>query len=304
MALTQYTTNQNIETELNHTDEVLIKIEAVSKKLCKDLKKSLWYGIQDICRESLGLSRKTALRDKEFWAVDNISFELRRGQCLGLIGSNGAGKSTLLKLLNGLIKPDKGKITLKGRVGALIELGAGFNPILTGRENMYINGAILGFTKEEINTKYEDILAFSEIGDFIDSPVQNYSSGMKVRLGFAIACHMEPDILLIDEVLSVGDIGFKAKCLKRLKSMLGSCCVIFVSHSTKQISNICNRILILENGRKNHIGNKNKKKGKRKQQEKRERLLGLELSSSNSKLHPRCYNRRPVFLFVCFEEKL
>ena len=167
------------------TQETLVKVENVSKKFCRDLKKSLWYGVKDIFGEITGRNNPMEeLRPEEFWSVNDVSFELKRGECLGLIGPNGAGKSTLLKMLNGLIKPDRGQITMRGRVGALIELGAGFNPILTGRENIYVNGAVLGFTKEEINRKLDSIIEFSELKDFIEAPVQNYSSGMKVRLGF------------------------------------------------------------------------------------------------------------------------
>jgi lipopolysaccharide transport system ATP-binding protein len=139
-------------------DEVLVKVEGVSKKFCRDLKRSLWYGVKDISSELFGSKKNGQLRPKEFWAVDDVSFELRRGECLGLIGHNGAGKSTLLKMLNGLIKPDKGTITMHGRIGALIELGAGFNPILTGRENIYNNGAVLGFSKKEIDAKFDAIV--------------------------------------------------------------------------------------------------------------------------------------------------
>ena len=180
--------------------------------------------MKDLGSELIGRSNSHKdLRKDEFWAVQDVSFELRRGECLGLIGPNGSGKSTLLKMLNGLIKPDKGKITMRGRVGALIELGAGFNPILTGRENVYINGSVLGFNEKEISDKFESILEFADIGEFIDTPVQNYSSGMRVRLGFAVAAHMEPDVLLIDEVLAVGDMGFVIKCLNKMKSIMQKC---------------------------------------------------------------------------------
>jgi len=194
--------------------ETLIRVENVSKKFCRSLKKSLWYGMRDLSKEVLGRRHggDGELRPDEFWSVNDVSFELKRGECLGLIGPNGAGKSTLLKMLNGLIKPDQGRIEMRGRVGALIELGAGFNPILSGRENIYVNGSVLGLAKEEIDQKLDEIIEFSELDEFIDSPVQNYSSGMKVRLGFAVAAHMKPDILLIDEVLAVGDIGFRTKC--------------------------------------------------------------------------------------------
>jgi lipopolysaccharide transport system ATP-binding protein len=228
--------------------EVLIKVDHVSKKFAKDLKKSLLYGLSDVFS---GITRKKqdkSLRKDEFWAVKDISFEVRRGECLGLIGHNGAGKSTLLKILNGLIAPDEGSVTMYGKVGALIELGAGFNPILTGRENIYNNGAIIGFSKQEIEAKYDEIVAFAEIEEFIDMPVQNYSSGMKVRLGFAIAAQMEPDILIIDEVLAVGDVNFRAKCYDRMSELMRNCCVIFVSHSMPQISKVCTWSILIEKG--------------------------------------------------------
>ena len=228
--------------------EILVKVEGLSKKFCKDLKKSLWYGVQDLVSNIKGNKSDRLLRDQEFWAVKDISFELRRGECLGLIGHNGAGKSTLLKILNGLINPDAGKVTIRGRVGALIELGAGFNPILTGRENIYNNGAVLGFTRKEINEKLETIIDFAEIREFIDMPVQNYSSGMKVRLGFAIAAQMEPDVLIIDEVLAVGDLGFSLKCFKTIDDILPNTAIVFVSHNMPQVSRLCDRVLLLDKG--------------------------------------------------------
>lgn len=231
------------------SDEILVRVENVSKKFCRDLKRSLWYGVTDILAELFG--RRTDqenLRRDEFWAVKDVSFELKRGECLGLIGHNGAGKSTLLKMLNGLIKPDKGRITMNGRVGALIELGAGFNPILTGRENLYINGQILGFTKREIDSKFESIVEFAEIQDFIDMPVQNYSSGMKVRLGFAVASQMEPDVLIIDEVLAVGDVGFRLKCFNVIAQMIKKSAVIFVSHNMPQVARVSSRIIHIHQG--------------------------------------------------------
>jgi lipopolysaccharide transport system ATP-binding protein len=229
-------------------NEVLVKVEGLSKKFCKDLKTSLWYGVKDIFGNIGSNTSENVLRPKEFWAVRDVSFELRRGECLGLIGHNGAGKSTLLKMLNGLINPDEGKITMKGRVGALIELGAGFNPILSGRENIYNNGAILGFSKSEMDAKVEDIIDFAEIREFIDMPVQNYSSGMKVRLGFAVASEMEPDILIIDEVLAVGDVGFRVKCLNRISKMLESCTTIFVSHGMPLIARTATRVILMDKG--------------------------------------------------------
>ena len=228
--------------------EVLVRVENVSKKFCRDLKKSLWYGVQDVASELVGRKYEHDLRPDEFWAVKDVSFELRRGECLGLIGHNGAGKTTLLKMLNGLIKPDQGRIEMNGRVGALIALGTGFNPILTGRENIYVNASILGISKREIDAKIDDIIDFAEIGDFIDTPVQNYSSGMQVRLGFAVAVNMNPDILLIDEVLAVGDVGFKQKAYAAIYEIIKRTAVIFVSHSTAQVGKVCNRGILMRKG--------------------------------------------------------
>ncbi|UKM63634.1 ABC transporter ATP-binding protein [Flavobacteriaceae bacterium GSB9] len=238
--------NKHIE---NNTNDVLVKVEGLSKKFCKDLKTSLWYGVKDLVSGVRGNKHERQLRPKEFWAVKDVSFELRRGECLGLIGHNGAGKSTLLKILNGLINPDAGKVTIKGRVGALIELGAGFNPILSGRENIYNNGAILGFSRKEIDEKVEAIIDFAEIREFIDMPVQNYSSGMKVRLGFAVAAQMEPDVLIIDEVLAVGDIGFRIKCFNKITALLQKCAVIIVSHSMPQIAKTATVGLLMGKGK-------------------------------------------------------
>jgi lipopolysaccharide transport system ATP-binding protein len=206
--------------------------------------------MRDLTSELLGRSNThNELRKDEFWAVDDVSFELRRGDCLGLIGRNGAGKSTLLKMLNGLIKPDKGRITVRGRVGALIELGAGFNPILTARENIYVNAAVLGIPKREVDKKLDAIIEFAEIEDFIDTPVQSYSSGMRVRLGFAVAAQLEPDVLLIDEVLAVGDLGFRIKCLNAVRKLVQRSAVIFVSHSMQSILQTCTKVMVLENGK-------------------------------------------------------
>lgn len=231
------------------SSEVLIRAENVSKKFCRSLKRSLFYGLQDMAGEVLGAAgTHSRLRDQEFWAVRSVSFELRRGECLGLIGHNGAGKTTLLKMLNGLIKPDAGQITTVGRTGALIALGAGFNPLLSGRENIYVNGSVLGLSNREIDSKIQEIIDFSEVSEFIDSPVQTYSSGMHVRLGFAVASALNPDILILDEILAVGDTAFRVKCLTRLAEIRRKCATIFVSHDPLQISAIANQVLWLDNG--------------------------------------------------------
>ena len=235
--------------------EILVSVQNVSKKFSMDMKSSLKYGALDIIKSTLGIKINKDLRPKEFWAVKDISFKLRRGECIGLIGHNGAGKSTLLKVLNGLYAPDKGQIVMKGKIGALIELGAGFNPILTGRENIYNNASILGFTRKDVEEKIDSIIEFSEVEQFIDMPIQNYSSGMKVRLGFAIAAHLEPDILIIDEVLAVGDLGFVLKCFKKIDELLPNTALIFVSHSMPMVSRICNEIILMDHGKVEYYGN-------------------------------------------------
>lgn len=235
---------------------MLVRVEGVSKKFCRGLKQSLWYGVKDTAADLVGRGGGgRGLRSNEFWAVDDVSFELRRRECLGLIGRNGAGKTTLLKMLNGLIKPDRGRIEMRGRVGALIALGAGFNPILTGRENIYVNGAVLGLSKREIDAKIDQIIDFAEIGEFIESPVQSYSSGMAVRLGFAVASALSPHILLLDEVLAVGDIRFQAKCFNMLaKLRAAGTAFIFVSHNMHMISRYCSDVLYLRNGQVTYHG--------------------------------------------------
>lgn len=229
----------------------LISVEDVSKKFCRDLSTSLRYGFFDLGREMLGKPRTMELRDKEFWAVRDASFELRRGECLGMIGHNGAGKTTLLRMLNGLIKPDRGRIAIRGQVGALIALGAGFNPILTGRENIYINAAVLGLSRKAVDARIEEIIDFAGVEQFIDMPVQHYSSGMNVRLGFAIAAILiEPDILFLDEVLAVGDISFTIKCLNRVRELMRDSAVVFVSHNMPLISSFCTRVLVMDHGQR------------------------------------------------------
>ena len=234
-----------------HTDKsVGIKLEHVSKKYCRHLGASMRYGVQDIGRNLLGMGTKSdKLRKDEFWAVNDVSFEVGQGETLGIVGVNGSGKSTILKMLNGIFMPDKGKITVNGKVGALIEIGAGFHPMLTGRENIFINGAILGMSQKEIKKRFDEIVDFAEIGDFLDSPVKNYSSGMYVRLGFAIAAHCTPDILLVDEVLAVGDLGFIAKCSRKIAEFIeNGGTLILVSHSMQTIRNNVKKAVFLHNG--------------------------------------------------------
>jgi lipopolysaccharide transport system ATP-binding protein len=183
---------------------------------------------------------------KEFWVLKDVSFEVRSGEALGIIGPNGAGKSTTLKLLTKILKPTRGNCSLRGRVGALIEVASAFHPDLTGRENIYLQGAILGMTRYEINTKLDQIINFSEIGEFIDTPVKRYSSGMNARLGFSIAAHVDPDVLVLDEVLAVGDYHFQQKCYARLEDFRrGGAAIVIVSHNVQAITELCDRALLL-----------------------------------------------------------
>lgn len=190
------------------------------------------------------------LRTGDFWALQDVSFNARRGEAVGIVGHNGAGKSTLLKVLTRLLRPTAGTYATRGRVGALIEVTAGFHPDLTGRENVYLNGAILGMRKVEIDRRFDQIVEFSGIGQFIDTPVKRYSSGMNARLGFSVAAHLEPDILIVDEVLSVGDYTFQGKCVRWMREILNNgTTVIFVSHNMDAVLSLCNSAVLLKQGR-------------------------------------------------------
>ncbi len=232
-------------------DDVAVRIDRVSKKYCKSLRRSMLYGMQDICRNMIGMgTRSDRTRKQEFWALDDVSFEIRRGETLGLIGPNGSGKTTLLKLVNGIFWPDKGTVAVRGTVGALIAVGAGFHPLLSGRENIYINGAILGMSKAQLDERFDAIVDFADIGDFLDTPVKHYSSGMYVRLGFAVAVHADPDIMLVDEVLAVGDRGFQTKCFKRMGELREQgTTFILVSHNMHTISTFVDRVALLDKGK-------------------------------------------------------
>lgn len=246
--------------------DVLLKVDNLSKRFCRSLKLSLWYALQDLGSEIGGRRHEggsgmpqssidVQLRQNEFWAVKDVSFTLSRGECVSIIGKNGAGKTSLLKLINGLVKPDAGNVQIRGRVGALIALGAGFNPILTGRENIYIQGAIYGIGIIQIRHAIDEIIDFAGIDDFIDSPVQNYSSGMVVRLGFAIASQWFADILLLDEVLAVGDVNFRNKCYNRLATLKKKgASFILVSHDTSAVASFSDRCIFLSGGKVEYIG--------------------------------------------------
>lgn len=230
--------------------DVILKVEHVGKKFAYSVQDTMRYGTGRIFRELLGLRVETnRLRSGEFWAVDDVSFELKRGETLGIIGSNGAGKSTLLKLINGIFLPDKGRIAVRGTVGGLIEIGAGFQPKLSGRDNIYIIASVLGFSRQQIAAMVDEIIEFADLGKFIDSPVQTYSSGMQVRLGFAIHVFQKPDILLADEVLAVGDFEFQQKCLAKVNEVRKDLGMILVAHSMPTIVRFCDRAVALHNGR-------------------------------------------------------
>ncbi len=223
---------------------VALKVEHVSMKFNLSSEKV------DNIKEYLIKMIKKELMFQEFWALRDINFEVRRGDRLGIMGLNGAGKSTLLKIVSGVLKATEGNVSIHGKIAPLLELGAGFDRQYTGGENIFLYGAMLGHSKELHMEKYKEIVEFSELGSFIDVPVKNYSSGMRARLGFAVATVVEPDILILDEVLSVGDARFRKKCEKRIQSMFDKgVTVLFVSHSTPQVLRICNKGILLEQGR-------------------------------------------------------
>lgn len=230
---------------------IAIEVSNVWKKFKRgELHDSLRDLIPAIAKRVMGRGpKRNELGQGDFWALKDVSFGVQRGEVLGIIGSNGAGKSTILKLLSRILRPNKGQIEVNGRLGALIEVGAGFHPDLTGRENIYLNGTILGMRKDEIEKRFDEIVEFSGLEEFIDTPVKRYSSGMYTRLGFSVAAHVEPDILLVDEVLSVGDIGFQKKCLSKMQDVAGyGRTVVFVSHNMGAVKSLCDRCLLLRDG--------------------------------------------------------
>ncbi|MBE2255800.1 MAG: ABC transporter ATP-binding protein [Ignavibacteria bacterium] len=206
--------------------------------------------------KSLSSISEKSIEDDVFWALKDINFEVKEGEILGIIGKNGAGKSTLLKILSRITEPTTGKIEINGRVASLLEVGTGFNPELTGRENTYLNGTILGMTKKEIDKKFDEIVEFSGVEKFIDTPVKRYSSGMRVRLAFAVAAFLEPEILIIDEVLAVGDAEFQKKCLGKMQDISSNQgrTVMFVSHNMMAVQSLCNKCMVLNNGKIKYIG--------------------------------------------------
>jgi len=222
-------------------DDTAISIKNVSKYY------KLYNSPQERLKEALSFSGKKY--HKRFYATNNLNLEIKKGEILGIVGKNGSGKSTLLKLITGVLTPDKGSIQVKGKISALLELGSGFNPEFTGMQNIFFYGTILGFTKKEMEEKLDDILAFADIGDFINQPLKTYSSGMKSRLGFAVAVHIEPEILILDEVLAVGDALFKRKCYAKMEEFFKSGkTIIYVSHDANSVNQLCTRAIFLDSG--------------------------------------------------------
>lgn len=238
--------------------DVVIRVDGVGKRYRIGGKHSLYKSFRETftqrLRDPLARFSKPAA-ENTFWALQDVSFEVRRGEVIGIIGRNGAGKSTLLKILSRITDPTVGAVYLKGRVGALLEVGTGFHHELTGRENIYLSGAILGMTRAEISRKFDEIVAFAGVEQFIDTPVKRYSSGMGLRLGFAVAAHLEPEILVVDEVLAVGDAEFQKKCLGKMSAVAGEGrTVLFVSHNLNQVRRLCEKVVWLNHGQVTAIG--------------------------------------------------
>lgn len=224
--------------------EAMIEVENVSMRFRMNSDRILSL------KEFVTTALRGKLRYGEFTALDHVSFEVKRGETLGLIGRNGAGKSTMLKVISGILKPTEGRVSCHGNIAPMLELGSGFDMDLTGRENIFLNGAILGYSEAFLKEKYEEIVAFSELERFIETPIRNYSSGMLARLAFSVATVVRPEILIVDEILSVGDAAFQDKSRKRMLELMGGgTTVLFVSHSLQQIRDMCDRVLWLENGR-------------------------------------------------------
>jgi lipopolysaccharide transport system ATP-binding protein len=250
----------------------IIKVEELGKKYIlgqrtdgmyqyKTLRDAMANSLSSLSHGALSIFKNkreadVAVVDNDFWALRGVSFELQRGDRLGIVGRNGAGKSTLLKILSRITEPTKGKASIKGRIASLLEVGTGFHPELTGRENIFLNGAILGMRRKEISRKFDEIVAFAEIEKFLDTPVKRYSSGMYVRLAFAVAAHMEPEILVVDEVLAVGDSQFQNKCLGKMENVSRSegRTILFVSHNMGALRTLCNRGLLLDEGKRAGFG--------------------------------------------------
>ena len=237
---------------------LVIKVENLSKQFhisrLRPRELTLGSTVMNLLKKPF-TRQELELKDELLWALQNISFEVRQGDTLGIIGGNGAGKSTLLKILSRIMKPTDGRVKLKGRIGCLIEVGTGFHPELSGRENVFLNGAIIGMKNREVQKKFDEIVAFAEVEKFIDTPVKFYSSGMYMRLAFAIAAHFDPEILVIDEILAVGDAAFQDKCMNKINEVADAGrTILFVSHSDGALHRICRTGLYLEHGRLKNFG--------------------------------------------------
>ncbi|WP_251864301.1 ABC transporter ATP-binding protein [Achromobacter sp. Marseille-Q4962] len=238
-----------------YSDDISIHVENLGKRYSAyakpqdRLKEAIWG------RVSNALGRTPRSMAQDFWALSDVSFDVRKGETVGIVGRNGSGKSTLLQMICGTVTPSQGSIQTHGRVAALLELGAGFNPEFTGRENVYLNASLLGLTHEQIDARFDRIAGFADIGEFIESPVKKYSSGMFARLAFSVAIHTEPDILIVDEILAVGDAAFQRRCLKKFYEIRDAgCTILFVSHDQYQVKSICQRALYLERGKQKAFG--------------------------------------------------
>ena len=231
----------------------MIKIENVSMKFNLEIEKD--FSMKQAFVDLFTKKKKKNKKNDDFWALKNVSFTVDKGEVVGLIGSNGAGKSTLLKVVSGVMKPTSGKVTVQGVISPMIELGAGFDGNLTARENIYLNGAILGYSKKFLDSKFDEIVEFSELKDFLDVPVKNFSSGMTAKLAFSIATVVNPEILIVDEILSVGDIKFQEKSKNKMMEMIkGGTTVLYVSHSLQSIKDLCTKVVWLEHGKVIKIG--------------------------------------------------
>lgn len=235
---------------MSSATNMVLSVQGVSKKFCKNLKRGLWYGMQDSMRATMGLKLTSELlRKDEFWAIRDISITLRKGEILGILGKNGSGKTTLMRAISGIYPFEKGRIEIHGKVSSLFAVTAGMNPLFSGRENIRLRAAMFGMSKAEIDQKMDSIIAFSELEEYIDSPLGLYSSGMRARLGYSVAVATEPDIFIIDEGLAVGDVAFRAKCFEHLHTISARCAVIFISHNIMQIAKVANRAMIMDRGR-------------------------------------------------------
>ncbi len=311
--------------------EPIIQVENLSKRyrlgvfgygsLQQDIA-SWWARVRGKEDPNAKIYEETPSANRDFWALKDVSFEVQRGEVLGIIGANGAGKSTLLKILSRITAPTSGGAVLRGRVASMLEVGTGFHPELTGRENVFLNGAILGMTKQEIEKKFDEIVDFSGIEKFIDSPVKRYSSGMYVRLAFAVAAHLQPEILLVDEVLAVGDAEFQKKCLGKMGDVAkAGRTVLFVSHNMAAINRLCTDSLLITGGRLEFIGETKQtielyrnyikpdwvdssKEGKYRQEDKKEGIIGVEIRTSDANMIHRCLQPMTVLVTIKLAEPI